>query len=260
MLVHVERRDEIAFLILGDGKGRNSFDLAMALALGEAVRTLAAQPPKALVIHSSTEHFSVGGDVHHFQALLAKEQGGCTQAIEHLVSAVNEAVLGITQLPCPVLGLLDGAVAGFGLSLALSCDLLIATKETRLHYAYGGIGITPDGGGSWHLPRQLGLHRALALALLNGSLTASEAQSFGLILDVVAQDQLHPTGLLIAGRLAAGARAAQAGVKTLLRSGILKPLPAALDNEREMFVRLSTSEDFAEGVQAFCKRRPASFC
>lgn len=259
MHVHVERQDEIAFLTLGNRERRNSFDITMATALLDAVRTLAAHPPKVVVMRSSAEHFSVGGDVQHFRQLLAGEQQACMKGVEQLVGAVNEAVLGITRLPCPVLGLLNGAVAGFGLSLALSCDLLIASEDTRLHYAYGGIGITPDGGGSWHLPRQLGLHRALALALLNGSLTACEARSLGLIMDVVASEHLQATGLRIAGRLVAGSSAAQAGAKALLRNGLLDGLPIALENERETFVRLSTSSDFDEGVRAFCMRRTASF-
>ncbi|WP_236179402.1 enoyl-CoA hydratase/isomerase family protein [Pseudomonas mosselii] len=190
MPVHVERCEGIAFLTLDQPQRRNSFDLSMAVALRDAVRGLALAPPKVVLLRSRGEHFSVGGDVHHFQQLLQRSPDARSAGVAQLVGAVNEAVLGLTDLPCPVLGLLNGAVAGFGLSLALGCDLLVAAEDARLVYAYGAIGITPDGGGSWHLPRHLGLHRALALALLNTPLSAQQAQALGLVVEVVPADAL----------------------------------------------------------------------
>ncbi|MFT0866462.1 enoyl-CoA hydratase/isomerase family protein [Pseudomonas sp. CAM1A] len=259
MPIHVERREGIAFLTLDQPQRRNSVDLPMAIALRDAVRGLAAQPPKVVVLCSRGEHFSVGGDVRYFQQLLQGPSNARSAGVAQLVAAVNEAVLGLTELPCPVLGLLNGAVAGFGLSLALGCDLLVATEDTRLLYAYGAIGITPDGGASWHLPRQLGLHRALALALLNQPVSAREALALGLVVDVVASDALQATGQALALRLAAAAVAAQTGAKRLLRVGMDGNLAAALDRERGVFVSVSGSDDFAEGVEAFCERRPPSF-
>ncbi|MDH0628090.1 enoyl-CoA hydratase-related protein [Pseudomonas mosselii] len=273
MPVHVERCEGIAFLTLDQPQRRNSFDLSMAVALRDAVRGLALAPPKVVLLRSRGEHFSVGGDVHHFQQLLQRSPDARSAGVAQLVGAVNEAVLGLTDLPCPVLGLLNGAVAGFGLSLALGCDLLVAAEDARLVYAYGAIGITPDGGGSWHLPRHLGLHRALALALLNTPLSAQQAQALGLVVEVVPADALPATGLALARRLAGaaaaaqtGARrlagaaaAAQTGAKRLLRAGLEGDLASALDRERGVFVSLCASDDFAEGVEAFCERRPASF-
>ncbi|AMK30715.1 enoyl-CoA hydratase-related protein [Pseudomonas mosselii] len=259
MPVHVERCEGIAFLTLDQPQRRNSFDLSMAIALRDAVRGLALAPPKVVLLRSRGEHFSVGGDVHHFQQLLQRSPDARSAGVAQLVGAVNEAVLGLTDLPCPVLGLLNGAVAGFGLSLALGCDLLVAAEDARLVYAYGAIGITPDGGGSWHLPRHLGLPRALALALLNRPLSAQQAQALGLVVDVVSADALPATGLALARRLAGAAAAAQTGAKRLLRAGLEGDLASALDRERGVFVSLCASDDFAEGVEAFCERRPASF-
>ena len=259
MAVHIERCAGIAYLTLDHPARRNSFDLPMAAALRDCVRSLVAEPPKVVVLRSSGEHFSVGGDVQYFRQLREGPQDARTEDVAHLVGAVNEAVLGLTALPCPVLGLLNGAVAGFGLSLALSCDLLIAAEDASLVYAYGAIGITPDGGGSWHLPRHLGLHRALALALLNRPLPAREAQALGLVVEVVPREALQASGMAMAKRLAGGAAAAHGGAKRLLRGSLDCDLATALDRERALFVHLSGSDDFAEGVEAFCQRRSASF-
>ncbi|MDH0646966.1 enoyl-CoA hydratase-related protein [Pseudomonas sp. GD03858] len=259
MSVHVERSDGIALLTLDQPDRRNSFDQAMAVALRDAVRALASDLPRVLVLRSAGEHFSVGGDVRYFQQLLQAPRALRDEGVARLVGSVNEAVLALTELPCPVLGLLDGAVAGFGLSLALACDLLIASEDTRLIFAYGGIGITPDGGGSWHLPRHVGLHRALALALLNRPLSAHQAHAWGVLAEVVERERLQAAGLVMARDLAAGSATAQAATKRLLRSALGRDLASSLDAERALFVALAAGDDFAEGVDAFCQRRPASF-
>jgi 2-(1,2-epoxy-1,2-dihydrophenyl)acetyl-CoA isomerase len=257
--VQLEYRAGIAWLTLDRPGQRNSFDLAMAQALADGVAQLAAEPPRVVVLRSRGGHFSVGGDIHHFQALLDGSQQDQVAGVTQLLGAVNEAVLGLTRLPCPVLGLLEGAVAGFGLSLALACDLLIASENARLVLAYGGIGISPDGGGSWHLPRQLGLHRALAMALLDTPLTAAEAQRLGLVVQVVAPGELAAAGQAMAQRLACGSGAAQAASKRLLREGLERDLGAGLQAEQALFTQLSTQADFAEGVAAFRARRTPCF-
>ncbi|MNN40764.1 2,3-dehydroadipyl-CoA hydratase [compost metagenome] len=165
----------------------------------------------------------------------------------------------MTQLPCPVLGLISGAAAGFGLSLALACDLLVAAEDASFLMAYSAIGATPDGGATWHLSRHVGLHRALAIALLNPKLTASDAKAAGLVTDVVPSEELQSCGLAFAQRLADGPAAAQAGIKRLLRSGLNHDLAMALEAEKNTFVAVSATADFAEGVAAFCQRRKAQF-
>jgi 2-(1,2-epoxy-1,2-dihydrophenyl)acetyl-CoA isomerase len=257
--VQVERLGLICFITLDRPETGNSVDLGIGLALRDAVRSLVVNPPRVVVLRSSGAHFMVGGDVRRFETLLRVSSEACADELETLISAVNEAVTGLTQLPCPVLGLINGAAAGFGLSLALACDILVAADDASFLMAYSAIGATPDGGGTWHLPRQVGLHRAMAIALLNPKLNAVDAKAAGLVIEVVPGEELAAAGLAIAQRLADGPAAAQAGIKRLLRSGLDANLETALAAEKATFVAVSASADFAEGVAAFCQRRKAQF-
>ncbi|NBA97613.1 enoyl-CoA hydratase/isomerase family protein [Pseudomonas sp. R5(2019)] len=257
--VHLERQGALCFITLDRPATRNSFDLAMGLALRDAVRALVANPPRVVVLRSSSEHFMVGGDVHHFDALLNVSKAACAQELEQLISAVNEAVIGLTSLPCPVLGLISGSAAGFGMSLALACDILIAAENANFILAYSAIGATPDGGGTWHLARHLGLHRAMAIALLNSKVDATQARDIGLVAEVVETCELQLAGQVMAQRLANGAASAQAGIKRLLREGLNTDLRTALEAEKKSFIEMSATADFAEGVSAFCQRRKARF-
>ena len=158
-----------------------------------------------------------------------------------------------------MLGLISGSAAGFGLSLALACDLIVAAEDASFLMAYSAIGATPDGGGTWHLPRHVGLHRAMAIALLNPKLDALQAKEIGLVAEVVANDELQTAGLTMAHRLANGPVAAQAGIKRLLRDGLGYDLKSALEAEKAKFIEMSATSDFEEGVSAFCQRRKANF-
>ena len=257
--VRLEREAGIACISLDRPAARNSLDLPMGLALRDAVRSLAAEPPRVVVLRSSGAHFMVGGDVRRFDILLGQSQAACTEETGLLIDAVHEAVTGLTRLPCPVLGLVCGSAAGFGMSLAMACDLLVAADDARFVLAYSAIGTTPDGGASWHLPRRVGLQRALAIALLNPQIDAAQAKDIGLVAEVVPAAQLAEAGRALARRLADGPAAAQAGVKRLLREGLATDLASALAAEKASFLAMSATADFAEGVRAFCERRPARF-
>lgn len=259
LFVHLERQGTLAFITLDRPETRNSFDLSMGLALRDVVRTLITNPPRVVVLRSSGAHFMAGGDVHHFDTLLKVSKTACAEGLEQLISAVNEAVIGLTQLPCPVLGLISGSAAGFGLSLALACDLLVAAEDASFLMAYSAIGATPDGGATWHLPRHVGLHRAMAIALLNPKLDARQAKEIGLVAEVVPSDELQTAGLAMAQRLANGPAAAQAGIKRLMRDGLDYGLKTALEAEKATFIEMSSTADFSEGVSAFCQRRKATF-
>lgn len=257
--VRLECDGGIAFVTLDRPATRNSLDLPMGIGLRDAVRALTADPPRVVVLRSSGVHFMVGGDVRRFQVLLDESQARCAQEIDELIAAVHEAVTGLTRLPCPVIGLAGGSVAGFGMSLAMACDMLIAGDDVRFVLAYSAIGTTPDGGASWHLSRRVGLQRAMAIALLNPQVDAARAKEIGLVADVVPAAELAAQGVALAKRLADGPAMAQAGIKRLLREGLDTDLATALEAERKSFIEMSATADFAEGVRAFCERRTARF-
>ena len=258
--VRLSHDGAIATLTLHRPAARNALDLPMACALRDAVDAVAADPRvRVVLIESSGAHFMVGGDVHRFNALLGGDAQACRDEVDQIIIAVHAAIRALTALPSPVIGLTGGAVAGFGFSLAMACDLLVAADDVRFVLAYSAIGATLDGGASWHLPRLLGLRRALAAALLNTPIDAREALALGLACEVVPAAGLAAAGRRLAERLAAGPAAAQAGIKRLLRAAVDRDLPSALEAERERFLECVMQPDFAEGVRAFAGRRAARF-
>ncbi|WP_419204629.1 enoyl-CoA hydratase/isomerase family protein [Bordetella trematum] len=198
--VLLEHDGPIARLTLDRPASRNSLDLPLALALRDAVRSLEGDAaPRVLILRSSNAHFMAGGDVRRFDALLQDSPAACQAELARIIGAANDTVARLTRLPCPVIGLVGGSAAGFGLSLALACDLTLAAEDARFLFAYGAIGATPDGGASWHLPRRIGLQRALAMALLNTSLDAAQALAAGLVCQVVPAAELDAAGQRLAG-------------------------------------------------------------
>ncbi|MBP6020921.1 MAG: enoyl-CoA hydratase/isomerase family protein [Burkholderiaceae bacterium] len=258
-LVLVERQGSIAHIIMNRPASRNSADLPMAQALRDAVTEVCYDPAvHVVVLRSSSAHFMAGGDVRRFGVLLEGADRGQGE-LEAIITAVNQITLGLTRSPCMVIGLLSGSVAGVGCSLAMACDIVIAADDTRFVMAYNGLGATPDGGATWLLPRLVGLQRALAIALLNQSLDASQAHAAGLVTQVVPLSELDACGDDMARRLAAGPVQAQARTKALLRGALDSDLETALGQEKAAFLAQATTPDFTEGVQAFVQRRVPQF-
>jgi 2-(1,2-epoxy-1,2-dihydrophenyl)acetyl-CoA isomerase len=155
----------------------------------------------------------------------------------------------------PVIASLHGAVAGAGLSLAMACDLAIAAEGTRFSFAYARLGASCDLGGSWHLPRIVGLRRALEISLLGDTFDAGQALQLGLVNRVVPADRLADETRQVAERLAAGAPLALGQLKRLMREASSRDLPAQLAAERAAFAACVETQDFHEGVTAFLARR-----
>jgi len=178
---------------------------------------------------------------------------------DRLIENLHGGLLRLAAIDAPVIAALHGAVAGGSLSLALGCDLAIAAEGTRFNLAYGRIGASCDGSSSWHLPRIVGLRKAMEIALLSEAFDAAEAQRLGLVNRVVPAEALQAEALALAQRLAAGPTLAYGRMKRLLRASFDRDLAAQLDAEREAFIAGTRTHDFAEGLAAFFERRPAVF-
>jgi len=152
-----------------------------------------------------------------------------------------------------------GAVAGFGLSLMNACDLAIAADDAYFAAGYRQIGISPDGGGTYSLPRIVGQRRALEILLLGGRFDAAHALSIGLVNRVVPGADLDMAVAGVVKALADGPREAIAATKRLVRTSFDRTLSAQLHAEGESFGRLAATDDFVEGVAAFIEKRPARF-
>ena len=171
----------------------------------------------------------------------------------------NPLVRRLRELPKPVVCAVNGTAAGAGANIALACDLVIAARSASFVQAFSKIGLLPDSGGTWFLPRLVGSARAMGLALLGEKLTADDAAAWGLIWKVVDDAQLMPEASAIAKRLAQGPTKGYGLLKKALAMSAGNSLDAQLDLERDLQRQAGFSEDYREGVSAFLDKRPPTF-
>jgi len=244
----------IAHIRLDRPERLNVLDLEMAEDFEIAVNGALADPDvRVIVITGNGKSFCAGGDLASFHA--AADKGA---AIVDLLAPLNRAILKLAEAPKPVIGGVQGAVAGGGMSLALGFDLLLAAEDTRFNLAYVNIGGVPDCGGSWFLPRLVGLRRALEIALLAESIDAPEAKALGLVNRVVPHGQLEDAVLRLARRLADGPVLALAHTKALLRSSFERGLTGQLEHEAEAFAQCAADPAFDAALSAFFARKSAT--
>jgi 2-(1,2-epoxy-1,2-dihydrophenyl)acetyl-CoA isomerase len=165
----------------------------------------------------------------------------------------------LMRLDAPVVAAVHGSAAGAGLSLAAAADLVLAGASSRFVMAYTAIGLTPDGSGTWSLPRLVGLRRALELTLTNRRLSAAEAVQEGLATRVVPDDALAGEALALARSLAAGPTGALGAAKRLLRESLGRDLEAQMALETQSRAAAAASADSAEGIAAFLGKRTPGF-
>lgn len=259
-LVTLSIEQGIATLTLNNASKRNSLDMEMTGALNDRLDQIlaAGDQLKGVLLCAAGDHFMVGGDIRYFQTMLGQPDV-MQEGIGALISDFNRAVSCIDTLPFPVIAFVQGSVAGAGLSLALACDMIIASDDARFVLAYSALGATPDGGASWQLSRRVGQQRALHMYLFNDPLNADQALSQGLVAQVVQRSALPDTQQALAQRLSGGSRLAQNAGKALIRSGTNTDFATALENERTQFVELAGQDDFHEGVDAFMQKRLPDF-
>jgi 2-(1,2-epoxy-1,2-dihydrophenyl)acetyl-CoA isomerase len=199
--------------------------------------------------------FCAGGDLAAIQDQGARASAYVRELLEHL----HEAILIMARIPVPVVASVQGVAAGAGFALACACDLAISSQSCRFVMAYTRVGLTPDGSSSWYLPRLIGERRALELALLNRELSAEEALRWGLVNDVVADDQLqdHAAGLL--ERLIAGPVDAFGDAKRLLRTSLQNDLPSQLTQEMETLCGALERSEANIGLSAFRAKAVPNF-
>jgi 2-(1,2-epoxy-1,2-dihydrophenyl)acetyl-CoA isomerase len=250
----------IATVTLNRPKTMNALNQELADALADALAGLERDPDvRVVVLRGAGAAFMAGGDVGAFHEAARRGADEIRAVIEALIPAAHRSVQTINRMPQPVVASVSGAVAGFGLSLMLATDLVVAAEGTRLNLAYARIGASPDGGATFTLPRLVGLQKAMEIALLADFLDAAEAERLGLVNRVVPADQLEAATQELAERLARGPAYAYARTKALLRGALANTLETQLQREQESLTDCSTTADFAEGVAAFVEKREAKF-
>jgi 2-(1,2-epoxy-1,2-dihydrophenyl)acetyl-CoA isomerase len=200
-----------------------------------------------------------GGDIRTFAGMLECEPAERTRRFRELIARVHCAIEALHRMPHPVVGVVQGAVAGFGMSLMNACDLVVAADNAYFASAYRTIATTPDGGGTWALPRLAGTRRAMEIMLLAERFDAQQALAWGLVNRVVPLAGLDAVVAGVVKSLADGPVLAIRNAKRLLRESLGRSLSEQLDAEAASFAACAGSPDFAEGIAAFLEKRPPRF-
>ncbi|MNF63642.1 1,2-epoxyphenylacetyl-CoA isomerase [compost metagenome] len=231
----------------------NAIDSAMARAFLDACRATVADPGvRVIVLSGEGRAFMAGGDITQFK--------NAPQSIaDELIQPLNEAMLLLANCAAPVIASVRGAAAGAGMSIVLASDFALASANSRFNFAYLSLGASCDLGASWHLPRLVGLRRALHIALLGEPLDAEHACRLGIVNQVVAVEELESATQALAERLAQSSPVAQGHLKRLLRQAFDNTQAEQLDAEKAAFAACAQGEDFQEAVSAFLQKRPAQF-
>lgn len=260
VLLYTDASTGVATLTLNRPQALNALDHALSTALRDAVAQVELDPAaRAVVVQGAGDHFMAGGDIKTFHATLDLSPADRQIHFERFIGEVHETIVRIRRMDKPVLASVRGAVAGFGLSLMNSCDLAIAADTAYFTMAYRNIAASPDGGGTYSLPRLVGLKQAMELALLGDRFDANRALELGLINRVVPAAELAQATGALALRLAQGPTRALGRTKRLLNESLNHSLTQQLLAEQQSFAACANDADFARGLQAFVEKRAPSF-
>ena len=235
----------------------NSFNIKMhedvADALGRVERDAGI---RALLLTGAGRGFCAGQDLSD-RAVAPGAEG--VDLGESLENRYNPLVKRIMNLPKPVVCAVNGVAAGAGANIAFACDIVLAAKSAKFIQSFSNIGLVPDSGGTWILPRLAGHARALGLALTGEALTAEKAEAWGLIWRAIDDAQLKEESGKLIERLAMGPTRGLAAIKMAMRKGWQADLDTQLDLERDLQRELGRTQDYKEGVAAFGEKRAPKF-
>ena len=249
----VEREGPVATLIMNRPKTKNALDPELLAALGAGLREVAEDPSvRAVVLAGAGDAFCSGADLKGALGDLATGSD-----LGPRITQFHALIRAIVHAPKPFIAAVRGPAVGFGADLALACDLRVLAEDAYIQEKFVAIGLMPDGGGSFWLPRLVGIGRALEYLLLGTRIDAPLAQSLGLANRVV-QDELAEARAL-AATLAAGPPLALAAIKSAVRESANSGIDAALEREKLGQTALLGSADFREGVAAWSGKRTPSF-
>jgi len=255
ILIDIDARTHVATLTLNRPDKLNSFTRAMHDELSKALDQVEASNARALVITGAGRGFCAGQDL----ADLDFTPGAMTNLGVLIDRYFNPLVRRLQASPLPVIAAVNGIAAGAGANLAMACDLIVAARSAGFVQAFVKIGLVPDSGGTWLLPRRVGEARALGLALTGDKLGAEQAEAWGLVWKVVDDEQLQSAALKLASQLAQQPAKAIAAIKHSIRAAANNTLDQQLDLERDVQRELGDSHDYAEGVAAFKGKRAPRF-
>ena len=256
--IQVELRGAVCLLTLNRPERLNALTVEAAQDLQDAVRESLEKGSRAIVVTGAGRAFCAGGDIRAMQDFAGGEES-FEPFFDELLRVVNEAVLLIRESPVPFIAAVNGVASGGGCNLALACDIVIAAESARFNQAFIKIGLSPDCGGTFILPRLVGWKRAAELMFTGDMLTAQDALEMGMINAVTPDAELMSRAMSMADRLAASPTAAIGQIKKLLEASAVNGQRSQLELERKAQIESGRTKDFREGVTAFIEKRPPRF-
>lgn len=251
----LDRTGPIATLTLNRPDARNALDVLMRRELLSALDEVEADAEaRVVVLTGAGGHFCAGGDVKSMR----ERRHSAVEGRER-VQMLNRLVTRLVDFPRPTIAMVDGYAVGAGCNLALCCDLVVASDRARFGEVFARIGLVPDGGGTWLLPRAVGLARAKELVFTADVIEAADALAMGLVNRVVPAGELVQATRALAERIAAGPPAVLRLAKHMLNRAASSDLAAALDLEAFSQGLAITGEDHQEGLRAFFEKRAPRF-
>ena len=244
-------------LTLNRPERMNAFNAALQEALGRAFQRAATDDEcRVVLVTGAGKGFCAGADLTDRAITPGGERPDLGESLD---KRYNPLIRAMRSLPKPIVCAVNGAAAGAGANFALACDVVVAAKSARFLQAFARIGLVPDAGGTWILPRLVGDARARALMMLADPIDAEQAAAWGLIYRAVDDDQLMGAAHEIAERFAAGPTRAYGLMKRAFLASSVNSLDAQLDLERDLQREAGKGDDFLEGVKAFLEKRPPNF-
>ena len=248
----------ICVLTLNRPERLNALTVAVAKDFKAAVHEALEGGARVIVLTGAGRAFSAGGDLREMQEIASRD-GRVEAFFDEPLRVLNESILLIRETPVPFIAAVNGVASGGGCNLALACDLVIAAESAKFNQAFIKIGLVPDCGGTFILPRLVGWRRAAELMFTGELITAQRAAEMGMINSVATDGELMSQVMAMAEKLASAPTAALGRIKQLLDASATNDWPGQLDLERRMQIESGKTEDFGEGVAAFLEKRPPRF-
>ncbi|MGI9037127.1 MAG: enoyl-CoA hydratase-related protein [Pyrinomonadaceae bacterium] len=256
--VKYELNESVAIITMNRPDALNALSLQLTKDLRSAIKRSVKDCARAVILTGEGRAFCSGGDLREMQ-LMWKLEGRIEAFLEEPLKALHDVILLIRQTPIPFVAAVQGVCAGAGTNFALACDLIFASENASFNEAFVRIGLSPDCGGSFFLPRAVGEKLAAELMMTGETISARRAAEIKMINRVTSTEDLMSEALKIAQKLALAPTASIGRIKQMLNASFSNNLARQLDLEHRLQIESGKGNDFKEGVEAFFEKRQPNF-
>lgn len=255
--IEFERRDGVAELRLNRPDSLNSFNVQMHQEVRQVIDQVESDNTiRCLLLTANGRGFCAGQDLNDRAVAPGEQPVDLGHSVE---TYYNPLIRSLTNMPKPVVCAVNGVAAGAGANIALACDIVLAARSASFIESFCKIGVIPDSGGTWHLPRLIGLPRARGLALTGEKISAEKAESWGMIWRCIDDDQLMNEARALAQHFATQPTKGLGLIKQALKTSATNTLEQQLELEKELMRAAGKTSDYREGVSAFIEKRQPNF-